>query len=93
MRTENQTSSRAGRLLGGIIFAIGMALLLVVFVLAARAFSEVPDGLEASASASEPGVGVVLAGAAVRAAFLIVMAYASSLMASKGLDLHQAGKG
>jgi len=93
MSIQNQTSSRTGRLLGGVIFGIGMVLLLMVFVLAARAFSQVPEGLEASVSASEPGVGVVLAGAAVRAAFLIVMAYASSLMASKGLDLYQTSKG
>jgi ABC-type anion transport system duplicated permease subunit len=93
MSAQNQTSSHAGRLLGGIIFGIGMVLLLVVFVLAARAFSQVPEGLKASMSASEPGVGVLLAGAAIRAVFLIVMAYASSLMASKGLDLYQASEG
>lgn len=76
------------RRLGAGIFALGLLLLALVFTLAAIAFAQVPARL-----ASPPGgVAALLAVALVRTLFLLVMAYAASLLASKGLELYQAGR-
>lgn len=91
MSAERKTTNRGGRWLGALIFAVGIIMLVVVFVLAAVAFGEVPAALTKGGSARALGAGLAMAGA--RAAFLLVMAYVSSLLASKGLDLYQAARG
>ena len=68
-------------------------MLVVVFSLAAMAFLEVPEALAAGGKASGTGLGPALAGTAARVGFLLVMAYVSSLFASKGLDLYAAARG
>lgn len=73
------------------IFTIGIALLVLVFVLAVMAFLQLPL-IVASDRPAPQGIVTVLAVAAVRAVFLLVMAYVSSLLASKGLDLYAAAK-
>lgn len=80
--------------MGAAIFAVGLVMLVVVFVLAAQAFAEVPATLADPVRSVELGVGRVLATAAARAAFLLVMTLAASLFAAKGLDLYRvAGRG
>jgi len=74
-----------------VIFAVGVALLCVVFVLAAVTFGQVPRVM-GSPAAAERGSASILGAAAVRALLLFVMAYAGSLVASKGLELHMAGR-
>ncbi len=83
---------RTGRSIGIALFAIGIAALIVVFALAAVAFARVPAQIEDPNLVAQRGVGGVLAAAAVKALFLLVMTYAASLLASKGIELsHAAG--
>jgi len=91
MNSEKTGANRSGRWLGALIFAIGVAMLVIVFVLAAGAFAEVPAAL--ARPQAEGGLVRALGVTGARAAFLLVMAYVSSLLASKGLDLYQAAQG
>ncbi len=75
------------------IFAIGIALLVGVFWLAVSAFLAVPETLDAASKSSGQGLIAALAGVAARVGFLAVMAYVSSLVASKGLELFSAARG
>lgn len=93
MNVETDKPSRASRWVGGLLFAVGMAMLIVVFGLAATAFMEVPEALAAGGQASAAGLAPALAGTAARVGFLLVMAYVSSLFASKGLELYEAARG
>jgi len=93
MNPDPKTPSPAARALAVAIFAAGVLMLLAVFALAALAFARVPHALGAPRASSGPGVGPLLAATASRAAFLLVMAYVSSLLASKGLELYQAAQG
>ena len=80
---------RPGRWLGGLVFLIGLAMMVAVFALAAIAFFQVPEAL---VSGSEAGLGRLLAVAGAQIGFLFVMAYSSSLVASKGLELFTAAR-
>jgi len=91
MTHQASESHGPGRWLGALIFAMGVGLLVVVFVLAALAFVQVPAGI-AGPSGAQHGIGSVLAGAATKGVFLFVMAYAGSLVASKGLDLYAVSR-
>lgn len=82
---------RAGRWSGGVIFLIGLAMLVGVFSLAVVAFLQVPEAL-AGAQRTGRGLGWALAGTAAQVGFLIVMAYAGSLISSKGLELYGAAR-
>jgi hypothetical protein len=76
------------------IFIAGLAMLAVVFVLAAEAFAEVSAALADPARSVELGVARILAMAAARTGFLVVMTLAASVFAAKGLDLYRAaGRG
>ena len=92
MQAETRSANRGARWLGAIIFGIGIAMLLIVLALAAATFAAVPEALAASSPSSHQGLGPALAATAARAAFLLVMAYVSSLVASKGLDLYVAAR-
>jgi hypothetical protein len=77
-----------------VIFIAGLAMLAAVFVLAAEAFAEASAALADPVRSVELGVGRILATAATRAGFLVVMTLAASLFAAKGLDLYRAaGRG
>jgi ABC-type nickel/cobalt efflux system permease component RcnA len=82
--TETGGQHRPGRWLGGLVFLIGLAMMVAVFALAAIAFFQVPEAL---ISGSDEGLGRPLAVAGAQVGFLLVMAYLSSLFASKGLEL------
>ena len=90
MNAEAKGTNRAGRWLGALIFTVGVVMLVGVFVVAASAFAQIPIAL--AKKGSESGLGHALAITGARAAFLLVMAYVSSLVASKGLDLYQAAR-
>jgi len=93
MACEGVAESRAGRWVGALVFAVGLALLLVVFGLAAAAFAALPEAIAAGPELQGQGVGPALALAGGRALFLFVMAYAGSLVASKGLEMHYRARG
>lgn len=91
MEAQRSRGNRVARGLGVVIFVIGVVLLGVVFALAAVTFSQLPR-LLANSQAGVQGLGMMLLTAAVRAIFLLVMAYVSSLLASKGLELYAAAR-
>jgi hypothetical protein len=80
----------AGRAWGLVIFIAGLAMLAAVFVLAAEAAADFSAALADPVRSVELGVGQILATAAARAGFLLVMTLAASLFAAKGLDLYRA---
>jgi hypothetical protein len=71
-----------------LVFGVGLAMMLGVFVLAVMAFLRVPAALAGAADK----LGRSLAIAGVQIGFLFVMAYLSSLFASKGLELFAAAR-
>jgi len=83
---------RNGRKIGLALFCIGITALVVVFVLAAVAFARLPAQIEDPDLVAQRGVAGILAAAAVKALFLLVMTYAASLVASKGIELSHAGR-
>lgn len=76
----------AARVLGAAIFGVGVALLVLVFILAVTIFHRVPQSLTGPLAAAH-GVVLPLATAGVQGLLLVVMAYISSLLAGRGLDL------
>lgn len=93
MNDEARKPNRTGRWVGALIFAIGMAMLVAVFALAALAFAGLPQILDGASRSGSQGLIHVLTGVGARVAFLVVMAYVSSLIASKGLELFYAARG
>ncbi|MCJ7752157.1 MAG: hypothetical protein MUQ65_13885 [Armatimonadetes bacterium] len=85
--SEMSVQHRAWRWFGGVIFLIGLGMMATVFALAVIAFLRVPEALMGGGGASGEGVTRPLAAAGVQIGFLFVMAYLSSLFASKGLEL------
>ncbi len=84
---------RAGQWFGGFVFVLGLTMMVAVFVFAVMAFLQVPAALAAGGRISgEGGLGRALAVAGVRIGLLFVMAYLSSLFASKGLELFAASR-
>ncbi len=79
---------RTGLWAGGAVFGLGLVMMLGVFALAATAFFRVPTALTGPVD----GMGRGLAIAGVQIGFLFVMAYLSSLIASKGLELFAAAR-
>jgi hypothetical protein len=92
MHDDTRTGGRAARSLGALIFGIGLLMMVVVFALAAVVFAAVPETLAAAGRSSAQGIGPALAATAARSVLLLVMAYVSSLLASKGLDLYVAAR-
>ena len=83
----------ASRGIGVTLFCLGVVGIVIVFVLAAVAFANVPTQIADAKRVAEQGLGSILSGAVVKAVFLLVMTYAASLIASKGMDLyHTAGR-
>ncbi len=87
--SETGGQSRAGRWFGGMVFLIGLAMMAVVFALAVIAFLRVPEVLMGT---GREGLARPLAAAGVQIGFLFVMAYLSSLFASKGLELFSVAR-
>jgi len=83
----------ASKGIGVTLFCLGVVGIVIVFVLAAVAFANVPAQIADAKRVAEQGLGSILSGAVVKAVFLLVMTYAASLIASKGMDLyHTAGR-
>ncbi len=97
MQTELQTQLQAGaqpvacsgaKAWGAVMLGVGAVLLLTVFTLALVTFSGLPGQLHAPSAATLEGLGRVLAVVAARTLLLFVMAFAASLLASKGLEFY-----
>ena len=88
MADARNGGNRGGLWAGGVVFGVGLAMMLGVFALAFFAFLRVPAAL---ATAGDT-LGRSLAVAGVQIGFLFVMAYLSSLFASKGLELFAAAR-
>jgi len=88
MSQDKEGGRSAGRWIGGVIFFVGLGMMGVVFALAVMAFMRVPEAL-LSGSDDAP-LSRPLGAAGVQIGFLFVMAYLSSLFASKGLELFEA---
>lgn len=84
---ESGAQHRPGRWVGGIVFAVGLAMMVAVFGLAVTAFFQVPEALLSTSRKGSEGLARPLAAAGVQIGFLFVMAYVSSLFTSKGLEL------
>ncbi len=87
MTVETQRDVGARRA-GGVILGVGVALLLAVFAIAVHTFAGLPRQMQAANASTLEGAGRVLAIAGARAVLLFAMAYAGSLVASKGLELY-----
>ena len=68
-------------------------LLLWVFVLAAQTFMTLPGEMQAKPAATLEGAGRVLGVAVARVLLLFVMAFAASLLASKGIEFFTVTSG
>jgi len=84
---------RGGRVLGMIVFLLGIAFLIVVFAIAHRMFAAPISSLVCEAAGGKPSVGASdLASAAVativRIGLLFVMTLAGSLIAARGMHLY-----
>jgi TRAP-type C4-dicarboxylate transport system permease small subunit len=90
--SEERVGERSGRRLGMVVFVIGVISLLVVFALAVGAFSGVAQGLKRGPVTLDAAGGLV-ALAVARAFLLMAMAYAGSLLASKGIELLAVSSG
>ena len=90
--SETGVQHRVGRWFGGLVFLIGLGMMAAVFALAVIAFLRVPEALAGGGGASGDGVTGPLAAAGVQIGFLFVMAYVSSLFASKGLELFSTAR-
>ncbi len=90
--SEFDGEHRPGRWLGGLIFAVGLAMMAVVFGLAVTAFFRIPEALLSTSRSGSEGLARPLAAAGVQIGFLFVMGYVSSLFTSKGLELFSAAR-
>ena len=83
---------RGGRRLGMIVFLLGIALLIAVFVMAYRMFatpiSTLICGTGGSSSATASQLGTAVVATLIRIGLLFVMTLASYLMASRGIHLY-----
>lgn len=87
--TEGKSEAHRGGLwAGGVVFTLGVAMMLVVFALAVTAFVRVPAALAGPAK----DLGRSLTIATMQIGFLFVMGFVSSLIASKGLELFAAAR-
>jgi hypothetical protein len=88
MAEVKNESHRGGLWAGGVVFTVGVAMMLTVFALAVTAFVRVPAAL--AGPAKDMGRTLTIAG--IQIGFLFVMAFVSSLIASKGLELFAAAR-
>ena len=91
--SEERVANPKGRVLGIVMLVVGALLLLLVFLLAARTFADLSGPAHGGTGTGLESASVLLAGIGARTAMLLVMAYASSLVASKGIELYAASSG
>jgi hypothetical protein len=81
---------RAGRVSGILVFALGVALLLVVFYLA---YIELVASGALAGTAGGRSAGDMALFVAAKALFLFVLGFVASAIANKGIALYQAAGG
>ena len=88
--------SAAGRVLGIVVFLIGIAILVMVAVIAYRLFTDTTSGLQVKPGAAA-GTTAQLGNSAIRMiyriALLVVLCIAGSLVAARGLHLYFVATG
>jgi hypothetical protein len=91
LEVSMRKDSAAGRVLGIVVFLIGIGILVTVAVIAYRLFSDTTSGLHVTPGASA-GAAVQLGTSAIRLlyqiALLVVLCIAGSLLAARGLHLY-----
>ena len=94
-RSRRSADDRAGKIVGLLVFALGIVLLALVFVWAYDLFAGVAHGIPAGETAQPQSPGMLdrLGYAALRLFFLAVMGYVASLVASKGLQFYGVCRG
>ena len=87
--------SAAGQVIGLVLFALGIIMLVVVFVWAYLLFDAAAQALAETkiADPTQPSLSQLLGAGGLRVGLLFVMGYASSLLASKGLHLFAISRG
>jgi len=87
--------SAAGQAVGLVLFGIGIFMLVCVFVWAYVLFDGAARALgeQKVANPQQPSLSQLLGAGGLRVAFLFVMGYVSSLLASKGLHLFAISRG
>lgn len=80
--------NRTGRTVGMAVFALGIAALIFVFIIAYRMFSLPAAQALASPTLTAAGLGSATVLILVRIALLFVMTLASALIASRGIQLY-----
>ncbi len=92
MSEGRSTTDSPGRILGMVVFAVGVGLLLYVFY---TVYTELATGalsrLTAPASQPGPDFNLVLA-LLVRALFLFLLGYLASAIAGRGIGMYQAAR-
>lgn len=84
--------SQGSRILGVVVFILGLVALLLVFVLAVITFMALPQALKQGPLTLD-AAGGLLALAVARAFLLLAMAYAGSLFAAKGIEFYAVASG
>lgn len=82
---------RRGRFVGMVVFALGIAILIFVFIIAYVMFESPVSYLLPTANGKAPSaidLGTAVAWMAVRIGLLFTMTIAGSLIASKGIQLY-----
>ncbi|MCL6628336.1 MAG: hypothetical protein K6U00_01890 [Armatimonadetes bacterium] len=82
---------RRGRFVGMVVFALGIAVLIFVFIIAYTMFKSPVSHLLPTAGGKAPSamdLGTAVAWVAVRIGLLFIMTLAGSLIASKGIQLY-----
>lgn len=88
--------SAAGRVLGIVVFLVGIGILVLVAVITYRLFTASTPGLQVtpgSASGAAVQLGNSALGLLYRIALLVVMCIAGSLLAARGLHLYFVATG
>lgn len=84
-----------GRVMGGVVFLLGLGLLTAVFVWAYYLFvGAVPQVSPThNPTAGSPGLGESVIWLLIKMGFLFIMGYLASLIATKGIELYRASRG
>lgn len=98
MSSSNAHSDTSGRVLGTVVFLLGIALLCLVFGIAWSLFRAPVPGLELpiKTGATPPaasGIGIALSAFVRQLLLLAVMTFAGSLIAGKGIQLYFTAHG
>lgn len=93
MSEQLMPRNRWGLATSALALVLGLLLLLGVFVLTLSTFVNLPGQMQSPAGATLEGAGRILGLAVARVLLLFVMAFAASLLASKGIEFFTVSSG